>query len=178
MAHSQHTGPISSAPSRPRQSGTGPGPAPQRATFSSVFAVREFRLLWISQVLSAVGDRLALVVLALLVYDRTRSPLLTAVAYADGIVPYAAGSLYLAGAADRFARREVMVICDVSRAVLVAVMLLPPIPIWALVVILYVVTTIQPVFDSARAAVLPDMVDGKATRSRSRPCRQHSGSRR
>jgi len=56
----------------------------QRATFGDVVAVREFRALWLSQILSAGGDRLALVALALLIYDRTRSPLLAAIAYAAG----------------------------------------------------------------------------------------------
>ena len=45
------------------------------ATFRDVFRVREFRALWLSVILSAAGDRLALVALAVLVYARTRSPL-------------------------------------------------------------------------------------------------------
>ena len=57
-------------------------PQAGRATFHDVFAVREFRALWTAYVLSAVGDRLALVALTLLVYDRTHSPLLAAVAFA------------------------------------------------------------------------------------------------
>ena len=60
----------------------------QRATFRDVFTVREFRALWLSQILSAGGDRLALVALALLIYDRTRLPLLAAIAYAAGTLPY------------------------------------------------------------------------------------------
>src|SRR5690242_12221622 len=91
----------------------------QRATFRDVFAVGEFRALWASQVLSVAGDRLALVALALLIYDRTRSPLLAAVAYAAGYVPYVIGALFLSGLADRRPRREVMVACDVIRALLV-----------------------------------------------------------
>ncbi|MGH3410373.1 MAG: MFS transporter, partial [Streptosporangiaceae bacterium] len=55
---------------------------PPHATFRTVFAVREFRALWFSVVLSAAGDRLALVALTLLVYSRTRSPLLAAMTYA------------------------------------------------------------------------------------------------
>ena len=50
---------------------------PPRATFRDVFAVREFRALWFSEVLSVAGDRLALVALTLLVFYQTRSPLLT-----------------------------------------------------------------------------------------------------
>ena len=56
----------------------------RRATFADVFAVREFRALWASQILSVCGDRLALVALMLLIYDRTRLPLLAAVGYAAG----------------------------------------------------------------------------------------------
>jgi MFS family permease len=126
-----------------------------------VFAVREFRALWASCVLSAGGDRLALVALTLLIYDRTRSPLLAAVAYAAGYVPYVIGALLLSGIADLLPRRKVMVACDVIRAALVAVMLLPRMPLDALIVLLYVTTAIQPPFDAARSAILRDVVQGE-----------------
>jgi MFS family permease len=133
----------------------------RRASFGEVFAIREFRALWASYVLSAAGDRLALVALTLLVYDRTRSPLLAAVAFAAGTLPYLAGALFLSGLADRFRRREVMVGCDVIRAVLVGAMLLPRMPLDALIVLLYVVTTFQPPFDAARSAIVRDVVQGE-----------------
>src|SRR6516225_7328582 len=129
-------------------------PPAQRATFRDVFAVREFRALWLSQILSAGGDRLALVALALLIYDRTRSPLLAAIAYAAGTLPYLVGALFLSGMADRFPRREVMVTCDVVRAALVAVMLVPRTPLDVLIVLLYAVTAFQAPFDAARSALL------------------------
>ena len=44
---------------------------PRAAFLSDVFAVREFRAVWFSEILSVAGDRLALVALTLLVYDRT-----------------------------------------------------------------------------------------------------------
>ena len=133
----------------------------QRATFRDVFAVREFRALWLSQILSAGGDRLALVALALLIYDRTRSPLLAAIAYAAGTLPYLIGALFLSGMADRFPRREVMVTCDAVRAFLVAVMLVPRMPLDVLIALLYAVTVFQPPFDAARSAILRDMVQGE-----------------
>ena len=108
---------------------------------------------------------MALVALALLVYDRTRSPLLAAIAYAAGTLPYLIGALFLSGMADRFPRREVMVICDVVRAALVAVMLVPRMPLDALIVLLYAVTAFQPPFDAARSAILRDMVQGEALRA-------------
>jgi len=130
----------------------------RRASFRDVFAVREFRALWASQILSVGGDRLALVALTLLVYDRTRSPLLAAVAFASGTLPYIVGALFLSGLADRFPRRSVMVVADAARMVLVGAMLVPRMPLDALIVLLYAVTAIQPAFDSARAAITRDIV--------------------
>jgi MFS family permease len=136
-----------------------PSSAP-RPSYRELFAVGEFRALWTSYILSVAGDRLALVALALLIYDRTRSPLLAAVAYAAGYLPYLVGALFLAGLADRLPRRQVMVACDVIRAALVVAMVLPGMPLGALIALLYVVTSIQPAFDAARSAVLRDVADG------------------
>jgi predicted MFS family arabinose efflux permease len=135
-------------------------PAP-RATFRDVFAVREFRALFSSELLSVAGDRLALVALTLLVFDRTKSPLLAAAVYAAGYLPWVIGGLFLAELADRLPRRSVMVFCDAARAVLVAAMVIPHMPIWALVVLLFAATMFAPPFDSARAAITPDILHGE-----------------
>jgi MFS family permease len=135
-------------------------PAP-RASFRDVFAVAEFRALWTSQILSAGGDRLALVALTFLVYDRTHSPLLAAITFAAGTLPYLVGALFLSSLADRFPRRTVMVIADAARMVLVAAMLVPGLSLDALIALLYAVTTIQPVFDGAKIAITRDVVSGE-----------------
>jgi predicted MFS family arabinose efflux permease len=137
------------------------GSAPPRATFRDVFAVPEFRALWFSEILSVTGDRLALVALTLLVYSRTGSPLLTALTYAAGYLPWVIGGLFLADVADRRPRRSVMVACDAVRAVLVAAMVIPHTPIWALVALLFATTMFAPPFESARAAITPDILHGE-----------------
>src|SRR6516164_3903356 len=144
----------------PNRRVTRKGAVPPRATFRDVFAVREFRALWFSEILSVAGDRLALVALTLLVYDRTGSPLLAAAAYAAGYVPWVIGGLFLADVADRRPRRTVMVACDAVRAVLVAAMALPGMPLLALVALLFATTMFTPPFESARAAVTPDILPG------------------
>jgi hypothetical protein len=131
-----------------------------RATFRQVFAVREFRALWAAQVFSVVGDRLALVAITVLVFDRSHSALLTSVAYAAGYVPWLVGALALSGLADRFPRREVMVACDVVRALLVGLMTVPGVPLAWLVALLFVTTMFAPPFESARAAITPDILHG------------------
>jgi predicted MFS family arabinose efflux permease len=135
-----------------------PSSAP-RPSFRDVFAQPEFRALWISYVLSAGGDRLALVALTLLVYDRSKSPLLAAVTFAAGFVPYLFGGMFLSGLADRLPRRSVMVTCDVIRCLLVAAMLAPRVPLPAMIALLYAVTLLQPPFDAARSATVRDVLD-------------------
>jgi MFS family permease len=134
---------------------------PPRATYREVFAVREFRVLWSSVILSTAGDRLALVALTLLVFDRTRSPLLAAAVYAVGYVPWVIGGLFLAELADRYPRRTVMVVCDAARAVLVAAMLVPHLPLGVLVALLFAATMFAPPFDSAKASITPDILGGE-----------------
>ena len=131
----------------------------RRPSFRDVFAHPEFRALWVSYVLSAAGDRLALVALTLLVYDRSKSPLLAAITFAAGFVPYLFGGLFLSGLADRLPRRSVMVSCDLIRVVLVAAMLAPGVSLAAMIALLYAVTLLQPPFDASRSAILRDMME-------------------
>jgi len=130
----------------------------RRPSFRDVFAVPEFRALWAAYILSMTGDRLALVALTLLVYARTKSPLLAAITFAAGFVPYLFGGMFLSGLADRLPRRTVMVTCDLIRFVLVAAMLVPGLPLVAVVALLYVVTLLQPPFDSSRSAIIRDVM--------------------
>jgi len=131
------------------------------AGFGGVFGVREFRVLWGSVVLSATGDRLALVAVAVLVYGRTRSPLLAAAAFAAGYLPWLAGGVFLARLADRWPRRAVMVGCDGVRAVLVAAMIVPGVPLGVLIGLLFAATLFSPPFEAARSALLPDVLAGE-----------------
>jgi predicted MFS family arabinose efflux permease len=139
--------------------GSDPAPPP-KATFGAVFAIGEFRALWLAQVLSVAGDQLARVALTLLVYDRTRSSLLAAITFAASVVPAFIGGLALSGLADRLPRRRVMIACDLIRAVLVIVMAAAGIPIAVLVALLFLVTMIGAPFLSARAALYPDILAG------------------
>jgi predicted MFS family arabinose efflux permease len=131
----------------------------RRPSFREVFAHPEFRALWVSYVLSMGGDRLALVALTLLVYGRTKSPLLAAITFAAGFVPYLFGGMFLSGLADRLPRRTVMVTCDLIRFALVAAMLAPGVPLVAMIVLLYAVTVLQPPFDASRSAILRDVME-------------------
>ena len=135
--------------------------APEKqASYREVFAIREFRGLWTAQVLSYAGDQFAQVAIAVLVYHRTGSALLTALAYALTYLPPIAGGPLLSGLADLFPRRRVMIICDVIRAGLVALMAIPRMPFAGLCGLLFVTVLLGAPFSSARSALLPDVLPG------------------
>ena len=140
--------------------GTGTGePTPARpATFGAVCAVGEFRVLWLADVLSLLGDQLARVALAVLVFGRTGSALLTGLVYALSFLPALVGGPLLAGLADRLPRRRLMVSCDLARGLVVAVMAVPGAPLWLLCALLVGAVLLTAPFTAARAALLPDVL--------------------
>ena len=113
-----------------------------------------------AQLLSVLGDQLARVALTVLVYDRTRSALLAAITFVVGIVPTFVGGVTLAWLADRYPRRAVMIACDLARCALVLIMIIPGVPLAAMVALLAVVTFAGAPFASARAAIYPDVLTG------------------
>jgi MFS family permease len=131
-----------------------------RARVRDVFAVPEFRALWLAQVLSVAGDQVARVALTLLVYDRTRSAVLAAITFVMGMLPSFVGGLLLSGLGDRLPRRTVMIGCDLARAALVMIMTVPGLPLAALVALLFAVTAGSAPFTSARSAVYPEILSG------------------
>ncbi len=125
-----------------------------------MFAVPEFRALWLAYFLSVVGDQLARVALTVLVYDRTRSALLAAIAFVASVVPVFIGGVTLGWLADRYPRRAVMIACDLIRFALVLLMAIPGVPLATMVTLLIVVTLTEAPFNSARAAISPDVLTG------------------
>ncbi|WP_433466266.1 MFS transporter [Spirillospora sp. CA-128828] len=143
-----------------RQTGRHRRPPEEQATYREVFAVGEFRAIWLAQALSFIGDQLAQVALAVLVYDHTRSTLLTALVYALTYIPPIVGGPVLSGLADLFPRRTVMVVCDVLRAGLVALMAVVPMPVGVLSILVFLTVLFGTPFSAARAAVMPDVLEG------------------
>jgi predicted MFS family arabinose efflux permease len=131
--------------------------SPAAPTFRNVFGVTEFRALWLAHVLSVAGDQLARVALTVLVFDRTASAGWAALTYALTYLPDLLGGA-LGGLADRYPRRSVMVVADVLRAALVAVMAIPGLPWPVAAALLVVVQLAAGPFQAARQAVLPDLL--------------------
>lgn len=130
------------------------------ARFRDVLADRRFRAVWLAQLLSVVGDQVARVALAVLVFTETASAALTALTYALTFLPDLVAGPLLSGLADRYPRRATMVVTDLARAALVASMAVPGMPFGALCVLLVGVQMLAAPFLAARAAVLPALLEG------------------
>ena len=79
----------------------------RRVTYRDALAVPEFRALYLAQALSQLGDQLAKIAIALFVFERSHSPLLTALSWAVTYLPWLVGGPWLSVYADRLPRRDV-----------------------------------------------------------------------
>jgi MFS family permease len=84
----------------------------------------EFRALAVGEAVSTVGDQLAHLGVATLVFGATGSITSTALAYAATFLPDLVAGPLLSPLADRFARRPVMVACSLVQAAFAAVLAL------------------------------------------------------
>src|SRR5437868_4912582 len=134
--------------------------ADRQSTYGEVIAIPEFRALWSGQALSLLGDQFAQIALALLVYRETGSTRATASVYALTYLPAIVGGPFLAGLADRFARRRVMLGCDLIRALMVAIMVIPGLPFAVLGALVFLVVLLSAPFSAARAALMPEILEG------------------
>lgn len=130
--------------------------------YRTVLAHREFRALFAAQTLSLLGDQLARIALAILVYRRTGSSLAASGTYAVSYLSYLLGGPALSGLADRYPRLTVMVCCDLLRVPVVLALCRTTLPLWVVFVLIALLGALGPPFDSARSALQPDVLEGEA----------------
>jgi predicted MFS family arabinose efflux permease len=127
-------------------------------TFRGVFAVREFRALWLAEFLSLMGDQLTRIALSVLVFSRTGSAVLTGLTYALTYIPTVVGSFTLSNWADRRPRRSVIITIDSVRALVVIALALPGIPLPWLYVIVAIMSFLGGPRKAAHLALLRDVL--------------------
>ncbi len=133
----------------------GPAPSP-----FSVFRKRDFRLLWSAQLVSTIGTALTDLAAGILIFRETGSALAVGLMFVAAAVPTLIVGLIAGVFVDRYDRRKIMVVADLLRAGIVA--LIPFIFIFDLsIALLYVavalVSTISQFFNPANDALLPEV---------------------
>ncbi|TME81888.1 MAG: MFS transporter, partial [Chloroflexi bacterium] len=110
---------------------------------------------------SSIGDWLYLVALLIVVYQRSRDPILLGVVGAARILPYVVLSVPAGIVADRFDRRLVLLITDVARGLVMlglAWLVATDGPLLAIVALAIVATCFSAFFGPTIGAYLPTLV--------------------
>jgi MFS family permease len=125
------------------------------ATFRDVFAVREYRAVYLALIANWIGEYLSRAAITVLVFQQTGSVLLSAASFAISYLPWIAGGPVLAALAERYPYRRVMVTCDVSRMALMVLVAIPGMPIALVLILLFLAMLGSPPTQAARSALLP-----------------------
>jgi len=127
---------------------------------------RNFRLLWLAQIVSELGDWLYAVVIYSLLLERTGTAMAVASAVVLQVLPQVITSPMAGVINDRLRRRSVMIFADLVRVVIVLGMLLAirQDVIWPIYILLLFETVMWGLFEPGRSALLPNLTrDGRET---------------
>jgi MFS family permease len=126
-----------------------------------VLRQRNFALLWFAGLISMIGDWMLFIALPIQTYTLTHSSLATGIMFMAGTLPRIfVGSL--AGVfVDRWDRRQTLVIADLSRMILLLLLLLvrSSESIWIVYVVAFFQAILSQFFGPAENALLPQLVD-------------------
>ncbi|MFC4107170.1 MFS transporter [Micromonospora zhanjiangensis] len=130
------------------------------ATFGEVFGQAEYRAIFASSTLSWLGDYIAKAAVTALVYQETRSVGLSAAAFALSYLPWLLGGPFLAALAERYPYRTVMIICDLARMTLIALLAVLDLSVWMVLGLLFLTTLANSPSQAVRSALIPLVLTG------------------
>lgn len=128
--------------------------------FSLVRDNRNFRQLWLSQVVSQLGDWFNLIASAALIAKASESGLAIGGLFLARLLPPFLLGPWAGVVADRFDRRKIMILTDLLRALIVPGFLLAQSErdIWLIYSLTILQLSISAFFEPARSAILPNVV--------------------
>lgn len=120
---------------------------------------RNFRLLWLAQIVSEQGDWLYAVAVYSLLLQYTGSAKSIAVAFVLQVLPQCLMAPAAGVINDRISRKKVMIFADWARAVIVLCMLLVRGPqlVWLLYFLLFLESMMWSLFEPGHSAVIPNV---------------------
>lgn len=106
------------------------------ASYSAALARGEFRAIFAVSVMTIAATVVSSVTLTVLVFERTRSPLLSAITFTLSFLPYLLAGTLVSGVLDRVPPRRLLSSCALGSAGLTAAMAIQQLPVAALLVML------------------------------------------
>ena len=124
---------------------------------------RNFRLLWLAQIVSEIGDWLYAVVLYDMLLQSTGKAGPVATAVVLQVLPQVLVSPIAGVVNDRLSRRTVMILTDIGRCFIIAAMLfvIRGGQLWMIYPLLLLETCMWAFFEPGRSAILPSIVKGE-----------------
>ncbi len=122
---------------------------------------RNFRRLWLAQIISENGDWFYTLAIYSLLLELTGKASSVAIALVLQVLPHTVLGPLAGVVNDRFSRRKVMIVSDLLRMVIVACMLLvrTRASVWLIYPLLFLETVMVAFFEPARSAVIPSVVE-------------------
>ncbi len=144
--------------------GLGPAAeAPPRSTRTGPLANRNFRLLWLGESVSLLGDQFYFIALPWLVFQMSSSALAFGTILMVAGIPRALFMLVGGVMTDRFSPRAVMIVSNLSRLVITVLLALlvaaQMIELWMLYLMAFCFGVVDAFFHPAYRAIIPHIVD-------------------
>jgi MFS family permease len=135
-------------------------PVSFRAYAQLVRSNRNFRRLWMAQIVSEIGDWFYMVTLYAMLLEFTGSAQVLGIAFTLQVFPVALMGPVAGIINDRMRRKYVLIATDLGRAVVVSCMLLvrSPAMVWLVYPLLFIETVLWGAFEPARTSVIPVVV--------------------
>jgi predicted MFS family arabinose efflux permease len=128
------------------------------ASYAAALARPEFRAIFAASAMAITGTVVSAVVLAVLVFERTRSPLLSSLTFTLGFMPYVFAGTLLSGIVDRVPPRRLLASSILGSAGLTAAMALPRMPVALLLVLLVGTGTLGGLASATQGALVRSVV--------------------
>lgn len=133
-------------------------PAARTVSPTAVFRRRDFRLMWLAQLVSTAGVALTDLAAGIFVYQQTGSAFLVGVTLMVTAVPSLVVGLVAGVFVDRYDRRTIMMVSNVGQALIVATIpILLGVHIAFLFVALLVNAGVKQFFDPAYESIIPEI---------------------
>jgi predicted MFS family arabinose efflux permease len=122
---------------------------------------REFRLLWLGQVVSQLGDWFDTIAVMAIVLRLTGSGRAVGLIFVTRFLPSVVVSPLSGVIADRFSRRRIMIVSDLARALVVLGFLYVrrPEQVWMIYALTVLQLTFSTFFEPAKSAAVPSVVE-------------------
>lgn len=133
------------------------------SSFRDVLRIRDFRLLWVGQGISLLGDQFYLIALPWLALQLTGDPFVVGTVLAMAGIPRAGFMLVGGALTDRFSPRMVMLVSNIARGVLVATLTIliftNIVQMWMLYLFALAFGLADAFYFPASGSIVPQLVD-------------------